>query len=120
MKGIAYPESDDRPTLGLFEESGDTYPISGARSVGLDQQKGNASPDGLAVWCTRGDGRSLHVAAASVIAKVTRDRIMNRMAELHPAYGWGRNMGYGTGKHREAIEVLGATPHHRRSFRRGA
>jgi len=65
----------------------------------------------------RGDGRSLSIAAASIMAKVTRDREMAMLAERHPGYGWERNMGYGTPEHRAAIARLGVTPEHRRSFR---
>jgi ribonuclease HII len=64
----------------------------------------------------RGDALSLSIAAASIIAKVTRDRAMARLGRRHPAYGWGRNAGYGTAEHRAAIGAHGATPHHRRGF----
>ncbi len=64
-----------------------------------------------------GDAKSLSIAAASVVAKVTRDRAMRRLAETHPGYGWERNAGYGTAEHRAALLSLGVTPHHRRSFR---
>jgi ribonuclease HII len=63
-----------------------------------------------------GDGRSLTIAAASIVAKVTRDRMMTELARAHPGYGWERNMGYGTGEHSAAIARLGVTVHHRRSF----
>ncbi|MBI2236258.1 MAG: ribonuclease HII [Magnetospirillum sp.] len=63
-----------------------------------------------------GDGLSLSIAAASVVAKVRRDAEMARLAELHPGYGWERNAGYGTADHMAALNRLGATPHHRRSF----
>jgi ribonuclease HII len=63
-----------------------------------------------------GDGLSLSIAAASVIAKVTRDRLMHRLAQRYDGYGWETNVGYGTAKHQAAIESLGLTPHHRRSF----
>jgi ribonuclease HII len=63
-----------------------------------------------------GDGRSLSIAAASVIAKVTRDRLMRRLALRHAGYGWERNAGYGTAEHCAAIAILGPTPHHRMSF----
>ena len=56
-------------------------------------------------------------AAASIIAKVTRDGIMARLAAAHPGYGWERNAGYGTAEHRAALDRLGVTPHHRRSFK---
>lgn len=64
----------------------------------------------------RGDGISASVAAASIVAKVTRDRLMTRLATEHPGYGWETNMGYGTPAHRTAIARLGLTRHHRCSF----
>jgi ribonuclease HII len=63
-----------------------------------------------------GDSRSLSIAAASIIAKVTRDRLMVALHEIHPEYGWASNKGYGTPEHLLALERHGATPHHRRSF----
>jgi ribonuclease HII len=63
-----------------------------------------------------GDGLSLSIAAASIIAKVTRDRLMARLALRYPGFGWERNVGYGTPEHRAALLRLGLTPHHRRSF----
>jgi len=79
---------------------------------------GNAAP---ALSCpvrtvVKGDSLSLSIAAASIVAKVTRDRLMTQLAREHPGYGWERNAGYGTAEHRDAIERLGITPHHRRSF----
>jgi ribonuclease HII len=71
-----------------------------------------------AVECVvKGDRRSLSIAAASIVAKTTRDRIMADLAARHPGYGWERNAGYGTVEHRDALERLGVTPHHRRSFK---
>ena len=63
-----------------------------------------------------GDGLSLSIAAASIIAKVTRDRLMRRLALRHPGYGWETNVGYGTEEHQTALTRLGPTVHHRRSF----
>jgi ribonuclease HII len=63
-----------------------------------------------------GDGLSLSIAAASVVAKVHRDALMAELAALHPQYGWERNAGYGTREHLEALRRFGPTPHHRRSF----
>jgi len=63
-----------------------------------------------------GDGKSLSIAAASIVAKVTRDRLMTALAAEHPGYGWHTNMGYGTAAHCDAIARLGLTAHHRRSF----
>ncbi len=80
---------------------------------------GNRAPDlPCPVKCVvGGDGRSLSIAAASIVAKVTRDRIMGELAMLHPGYGWETNAGYGTRAHQQAIMRLGLTPHHRRSFK---
>lgn len=64
----------------------------------------------------KGDARSLSIAAASVIAKVTRDRIMTDLAARYPGYGWERNAGYGTAEHIAALGRLGVTPAHRISF----
>ena len=63
-----------------------------------------------------GDGLSLSIAAASIIAKVTRDRLMAALGRRYPGFGWERNMGYGTAEHRAALTRLGPTPHHRQSF----
>ncbi len=65
----------------------------------------------------KGDSRSLSIAAASILAKVTRDRVMADLAARHPGYGWERNKGYGTAEHRRALDRLGVTGEHRRSFR---
>ena len=63
-----------------------------------------------------GDARSLSIAAASIVAKVARDRMMVRLAARFPDYGFARHVGYGTGFHLEAIARLGPTPFHRLSF----
>jgi ribonuclease HII len=63
-----------------------------------------------------GDALCLSIAAASILAKVTRDRLMTLLAQRYPAYGWERNAGYGTREHKAGIAVAGPTPHHRRSF----
>jgi ribonuclease HII len=63
-----------------------------------------------------GDGRSASIAAASIIAKVTRDRMMAALHETFPVYGWRKNKGYGTEEHLSALGRHGATLHHRRSF----
>jgi ribonuclease HII len=80
---------------------------------------GNALP-GLGIpeqFLVKGDALSLSVAAASIIAKVTRDAIMRALDAEHPGYGWARNKGYGTAAHAAALTRLGPTPHHRRSFK---
>ncbi|MBL8589406.1 MAG: ribonuclease HII [Methylobacteriaceae bacterium] len=73
-------------------------------------------------WETRatavigGDGVCLSIAAASIVAKVTRDRMMAQLAQDHPAYGFDRHMGYATAAHRAAIRAHGLSPHHRAGF----
>ena len=80
---------------------------------------GNRAPDLPCPVQTiiRGDGLSLSIAAASIIAKVTRDRIMTNLAKKHPGYGWERNVGYGTKAHKDGLDRCGVTIHHRRSFK---
>jgi len=63
-----------------------------------------------------GDAHSYSIAAASIFAKVTRDRTMARLAEAFPGYGWETNRGYGSAQHLAALKQLGPTPHHRMSF----
>ncbi len=63
-----------------------------------------------------GDNRSLSIAAASVLAKVTRDRLMTALAPRYPAFGWEHNKGYATTAHLAALDTVGPTLHHRRSF----
>lgn len=63
-----------------------------------------------------GDRRSLSIAAASILAKVTRDRIMAGLAREHPAYGWEKNAGYGVPAHLDSLRLVGVSPHHRKSF----
>ena len=63
-----------------------------------------------------GDALSLSIAAASIVAKVTRDRLMARLAARLPHYGWERNAGYGTPAHRQGLRAMGASRHHRLGF----
>ncbi len=77
--------------------------------------------DRIAVPCAceaviGGDGLVASIAAASIVAKVTRDRLMIRLGACHPGYGFERHMGYSVPEHFRALQALGPTPHHRRSF----
>jgi ribonuclease HII len=63
-----------------------------------------------------GDAKSLSIAAASIVAKVTRDRLMAELSRRHPGYGWEHNAGYPTPEHKKAIKAQGLTAHHRRTF----
>ncbi len=89
----------ERPTVALFD--------------GVDV------PPGLAVKgraLIDGDARSASIAAASIVAKVTRDRLMVRLGEAFPMYGFERHKGYGTPEHREALALHGPSVHHRRGW----
>jgi len=81
---------------------------------------GNRVPAGLSFASTavvRGDDKSVSIAAASIVAKVARDRLMADLAAEFPGYGWETNAGYGTKQHIQGLKRLGVTPHHRRSFK---
>ncbi|HEV8036537.1 ribonuclease HII [Yoonia sp.] len=81
---------------------------------------GNMVPRDLVIPCEaiiKGDARSLSIAAASVVAKVWRDRHMVALAQQHPHYGWENNAGYPTAQHKLGLEQFGVTEHHRRSFK---
>lgn len=90
----------------------------------LPEAPGQVVVDGLPVkslgWeheaIVDGDALVHSIACASIVAKVVRDRLMRRLSARYPGYGWETNMGYGTPGHRAALEGLGPTPHHRRSF----
>ncbi len=64
----------------------------------------------------KGDAKSLSIAAASIIAKTTRDQMMRDLAVQHPFYEWEKNKGYGAPAHKRGLESHGVTPHHRKSF----
>ncbi|NET47704.1 MAG: ribonuclease HII [Merismopedia sp. SIO2A8] len=81
---------------------------------------GNQSISGLTIpqhTLVKGDQRSLHIAAASIVAKVWRDRLITRMARRFPNYDLASNKGYGTQKHREAVTKFGTSRYHRQSFK---
>lgn len=69
-----------------------------------------------AVPVIKGDSQSASISAASIIAKVTRDRMMQEIAAAYPGYGFEKHVGYGTAQHQAALASLGVTPHHRQSF----
>jgi len=68
---------------------------------------------------THGDAKSVSIAAASIVAKVTRDRLMDEYDKIYPGYGFAANKGYGTKEHTDAIRKMGVTPIHRLSFLKG-
>ena len=81
---------------------------------------GNLVPRGLpcqAIAVVKGDSKIVSIAAASIVAKVTRDKHMKNLSRIYPGYGWEKNFGYGVKEHKKAIELLGITPQHRCSFK---
>ncbi|WP_058238463.1 ribonuclease HII [Shimia marina] len=81
---------------------------------------GNMIPKGLTIQSqavVKGDAKSLSIAAASIVAKTSRDALMMDLAQQFPGYGWETNAGYPSPKHKAALIELGVTPHHRRSFK---
>jgi len=81
---------------------------------------GNMIPRGLVIKSQaiiKGDAHSVSISAASIVAKICRDAIMVDLAQQHPGYGWETNAGYPSKSHKAALQNLGVTPHHRRSFK---
>lgn len=85
----------------------DVYLVDAVTNLGLK---------GVEVPIIKGDATSYSIAAASIVAKVVRDRQMIQLDELYPQYGFARNKGYGTAEHIAALKTLGPCPYHRRSF----
>ena len=83
----------------------------------VDGNQPLAAPPCTQETVVRGDTRCLSIAAASVVAKVTRDRLMVRLHADYPHYGWAQHKGYPTAAHYAALAAHGPSPHHRRSFR---
>lgn len=83
----------------------------------VDGNKFHPYPFTPHICVIKGDAKVLSIAAASILAKNYRDQKMMVLHEEFPQYGWDKNMGYATKQHREALKLLGPTPHHRRSFR---
>ncbi len=117
--GLASVEEIDHMNILRASHLAMARAVAGLPAPGLVLVDGNMIPAGLlcpAEAIIGGDARVLSIAAASVIAKVTRDRIMVDLAQQFSVYGWDRNMGYPTAEHRRALLDFGVTPHHRRSF----
>ena len=96
-----------RSAVEQLAEPASTVLVDGNRCPGMPCK---------AVPVVKGDALCPSISAASIVAKVTRDRLMIELGEDYPEYGWRDNKGYGTAAHSEAIAIFGVTPHHRRSF----
>ncbi|MFA5581720.1 MAG: ribonuclease HII [Paracoccaceae bacterium] len=121
--GIGHASVEEIDTLNILRASHLAMERAiGALRIAPDHVliDGNMIPRGLRVSAEpviKGDARSVSIAAASIVAKITRDQIMGDLATVHPGYGWETNAGYGTKLHHEGLRALGVTPHHRRSFK---
>lgn len=102
-------------TLRAMKNAFEKMPDHGAAMALIDGKFTPAIPC-PAKAIVKGDSLSRSIGAASIIAKVYRDRLMTALHDEFPAYGWNRNAGYGTAEHMAAIQAHGVTPHHRRSF----
>jgi len=114
-----------RKLIGDSLNIGQATRLAMSRAVSqLRVQPGTALVDGIRMpelpcfvkSVIKGDQKSYSIAAASIIAKVTRDRIMADLHQEYPEYGWVKNAGYGTADHQKALHLYGVTPHHRRSY----
>ena len=115
--GIIPPEEIDRINIlqatkeamraAASDADADFFLIDAVKDLGLS---GNEVP------IIKGDALSYSIAAASIVAKVTRDRIMKELDLIRPGYGFAKNKGYGTKEHIEALKLLGPCPEHRRTF----
>ncbi|MBF4986054.1 ribonuclease HII [Nonlabens mediterrranea] len=85
--------------------------------IAVDGNRFKPYADIQATTVIKGDGKYLHIAAASILAKTYRDDYMEKIAREHPEYDWHKNQGYPTKKHREAIKKYGTTPYHRMTFK---
>jgi len=119
-------EADNIDNVGIIESLNKASDIAVLElidepfAVIADSKLGNRAPKGSQFrrYVQNGDSISLSIAAASIVAKVWRDNMMKKLAELdeYAPYGWEKNVGYGTKQHREAILKHGLTKHHRKSF----
>ena len=118
--GIANVEEIDKINIGkatrlAMERAIHNLPLQPTVAL-IDGIRKPTLPQQQVITVVKGDQKSYSIAAASIIAKVTRDRLMKDLDRDFPAYGWRHNAGYGTAKHQAALKEFGVTVHHRRSF----
>lgn len=100
-------EADRRAMLAIAKEAPSDIVLTDAMKLPIDKQ---------VIDLIKGDQKSISIAAGSILAKVTRDRIMKKYDAMYPVYGFAKNKGYPTKQHLDAIAKYGITPIHRRSF----
>jgi len=117
--GVGHVEADEIDRINILEATRlamrkaaagapvDTFLVDAVADIGLS---------GRELPLIGGDAASYSIAAASIIAKVTRDRLMQELDAMYPAYGFARHKGYGTRQHMDAIRQLGPCPAHRKTF----
>lgn len=121
LKCVAQASVEEIDKLNILRA---THLAMARAAQGLPQQPDMCLIDGLPVpgfplpsrSLVKGDAQCLSIAAASILAKVSRDHYMQELARQYPHYGFERHAGYGTRQHMQAIRQYGITPHHRRSF----
>jgi ribonuclease HII len=119
--GVGIASVDEIDTINILRAShlAMLRALAALEPVCLALIDGNMLPRDIACPAeaiVKGDARCLSIAAASIVAKCVRDRIMVDLAQQHPGYGWETNAGYATPAHQSALARLGPSPHHRRSF----
>ena len=116
------PPGPSRPGRLAFRPPAEALDVRAVDALGVEPGMVLVDGNALPKWrhparaIVSGDALSRSIAAASIIAKVTRDRMMQEYDGQYPGYGWRQNKGYGTAEHRAALIELGPTPLHRRSF----
>jgi len=115
-RGITVLSDSAIEPLNHFTAQASERPISRSLNLPITQSSDHSITQSTELSFTRGDSRSLHIAAASIIAKVTRDRMMVDLDHDFPGYDLAKHKGYGTAAHIEAIQRLGPSAVHRRSF----
>lgn len=123
--GIGIIEATEIDEIGILNATFKAFEIAVGNLIANDNIDnyqiiidGNLKPKSMssAMTLVKGDSKCASIAAASIIAKVQRDKIMSDLSKSHPEYKWGKNKGYGTKEHIEALFSHGITPHHRNSF----
>ncbi|MCP3761974.1 ribonuclease HII [Domibacillus sp. A3M-37] len=120
ITGVGIVSAEEIDQINIYEAAKKAMVLA---VNGLSEQPDHLLVDAMTLPCAisqesiiKGDAKSASIAAASIIAKVTRDRLMKQYAIEYPGYGFEKNMGYGTKEHLNGLQTLGITPQHRKTF----